>query len=562
MKKKIILIINIIFIASTLNYCTSSARLSVGKRAKNYTFKLKARDLFLQGIHLQQENLYNEALVKFYQALHHDSTSAVIYSSIAENHMQLGHFESAEMLLRKALSIKENNIEALALMGECQIHLKHDDQAVEIYKKLLEIDPFDAESRQYLMMLYERNNDMHAIAGQNEELLDLYGRDMKILLRLGDFYLEQKKYDRAKFFFKQAMETDSSEIGSYLSLGRIAEIEEDQEKAISYYKKALEIKPGSLGALEQLTYLYRIRRKWQEIIDLFQPAFEKDPANEPPRIFMAESYFYLEQYDEARELLLPLIKKKRGSLDVIELMARIESQSGNLPEAVKYFREVIEQQRTNKYAWLFLAFALNDMDSTEAVEQTYKDALLIFPGDADFWSFYAGSLQGREKFEQAVSSFKKALALDSTNTNALTSLPVIYEQLEMFTQCDSLYEAALKRLPENDLLLNNFSYSLSERNLQLNRALEMAKKAVSKKPKNAAYLDTIGWIYYKLGDFEQAEKYIKNSVDLRQNSPVVLEHLGDVYSKMGNLSKAQDYWLKSLEIDNNNRVVEKLKDIK
>ena len=277
---------------------------------------------------------------------------------------------------------------------------------------------------------------------------------------------------------------------------------------------------------------------------------------------MSESYFYLEQYEKARELLLPLIKKKRGTLDVIELMARIESQSGNFPEAVKYFREIIEQQRTNKYAWLFLAFALNDMDSTETAEQTYRDALVIFPGDADIWSFYAGSLQRREEFDQAISSFKKALALDSLNTNALTSLPVIYEQLEMYAQCDSLYEAALKRLPENDLILNNFSYSLSERNKQLDRALEMAKKAVSKKPKNAAYLDTIGWIYYKLGDFEQAEKYIKNSVELRQNSAVVLEHLGDVYIKMGNPGKAQDYWLKSLEIDNNNRVVEKLKDIK
>jgi len=85
---------------------------------------------------------------------------------------------------------------------------------------------------------------------------------------------------------------------------------------------------------------------------------------------------------------------------------------------------------------------------------------------------------------------------------------------------------------------------------------------VSKQPKNPAYLDTIGWIYYKLGDYEQAEKYIKSSVEIRQNSAVVLEHLGDVYWKLGSPGKAQEYWLKSLELDNNNRVVEKLKDIK
>jgi len=561
MKNKIIRIINLIFVALTVNYCTSAAQLTV-KETPPKAYNLKARDLYLQGIHLQQDKRYNEALVKFYQALHHDSASAAIYSSIAENHMYLGHFESAEMLLRKALSIDSDHIEALSLMGECQLHLKHDDKAEEIYKKLLKIDPFDAESRQYLLLLYERNDDLAGIAEQNEEMLEIYGRDMEILHKLGDFYLEQKKYKRAKYFFQQAAETDSTEIYSFINLGRIAEIEQDQEQAVTHYKKALELDPGSLYAIDQLTFIYRLQRKWQEIIGLFQPLFEKDPNSEPARIYMSESYFYLEQYDKARGLLLPLIKKKRASLNVIELIARIESQAGNYPEAAKYFREIIDQQRTNKYAWLFLAFALNDMDSTKAAEQTYKDALNIFPKDADIWSFYAGSLQARSEFDQAIISYKKALSLDSANANALTSLPVIYEQLEMFSQCDSLYEAALVRLPDNDLILNNFSYSLTERDRQLGRALEMAKKAVSKKPKNAAYLDTIGWIYYKLGDFEQAEKYIKSSVELRHDSAVVLEHLGDVYLKLGNPDKAQDYWLKSLEIDNNNKVVEKLKDIK
>jgi tetratricopeptide (TPR) repeat protein len=122
----------------------------------------------------------------------------------------------------------------------------------------------------------------------------------------------------------------------------------------------------------------------------------------------------------------------------------------------------------------------------------------------------------------------------------------------MVAKSDSLYEVAIERFPENALLLNNYSYSLSERNLQLDRALEMSKKANILEPDRPAYLDTIGWIYFKLGKLEEAEFYIRKSIDLQADSPVVLQHLGDVYYEMGDLDNAIEYWNRSLEADPEN----------
>lgn len=559
MKRTLIFIYSIILFWSAMS-CAPSAKQVFPRHSASDDYKLKARDYYLKGIYLQQEGHYNEALVKFYQALHHDSTSATIYSSIAENHMRLGHFESAELLLRKALSLDKQNTEALSLMGECQLHLKHDDQAIAIYKKLLEIDPFDRESRQYLMLLYEKNNDLAAIARQNEELLQLYGNSITLLERLGKFYFKQKNYERSEFFFNKAIETDSAVAEPFYYLGKIREIAEKQDEAISFYKRSLHINPLYPEVLDHLTFLYRLRRDWKAIIDLYRPMYEADSSAGPAPVFMAESYYYLEEYDKARDLLLPMIGKEQANVNVIELMARIEFQSGNFNDAKNYFREILAQDRKKKFAWLFLAFSLSDLDSTAAAQATFEQALQLFPDDADIWSFYANNLQDSEKYDQAITSFNKALALDSTNSNALTNLPVLYEKLEMFSRCDSLYEIALKRLPDNDLLLNNYSYSLSERNLHLQRALEMVKKALEKKPQNAAYLDTIGWIYYKLGMYEDAEKHIGQSLSIRTESAVVLEHLGDVYHKMMKYDKAREYWLKSLQMDKNERVLKKLKE--
>ncbi len=165
-------------------------------------------------------------------------------------------------------------------------------------------------------------------------------------------------------------------------------------------------------------------------------------------------------------------------------------------------------------------------------------------------------LQQQKKYNASLEAFNRTLSLDPKNETALAGLAVIYEELKMFAKCDSIYEVALQRLPDNPLILNNYSYSLTERNKDLSRALKMAQRAVELSPDNSAYLDTYGWVQYKLGNYQEAEKYIKKAVELRSNSAVVLEHLGDVYRALGKVDRALEYWQKALQLDKEN---EKLK---
>jgi Tfp pilus assembly protein PilF len=118
-----------------------------------------------------------------------------------------------------------------------------------------------------------------------------------------------------------------------------------------------------------------------------------------------------------------------------------------------------------------------------------------------------------------------------------------------------LYEEALKIDPRSHLVLNNYSYSLAERGLQLQRALEMAKDAVKAEPENASYLDTIGWVYYKLSKYRQAEEYITRAVKTDKASPVVHEHLGDIYFQLGQKEKALEFWQKAFELDGKNQAL-------
>jgi len=532
--------------------CSHSVK-TVRSETRSKTVKLKARDHYLKGILLQQQARYNEALVEFYQALQYDSASAAIHNSIAENHMKLTHYESAEILLRKSLNYQPGNEEALLLLAECHLRLGRDDQAIAVFKEILQKNPYDDEARQYLLILYEKNGDDLGIAEQNESMIKLYGKDVHLQERLANIYLKQKKYDKALYYLNELLAGDSTASQIYYLMGQVKDKQNLSEDAAVLYHKALHFDPLFQGALDKLTRWYRSKGDWQKVIELYQPVLKADSSSRPARVLIAESYYYLEEFDQAREFLLPLVTIKTPQMNIVELMGRIEFEAKNLQKAKEYFRFIVEKETDNKFAYLFLAFTLSDMDSLIQAEATYKNALEKFPDDVALWSFYGLNLQRQEKYGQSIDAFQKALALDSLNSNALSNLPVVYESLNMYSKSDSVYEVGIKRLPDNDLLLNNYSYSLSERNLRMPEALEMSKKAITAKPDNAAYLDTIGWIYFKLGNLTEAEKYIKKSVEIREDSPVVLEHLGDVYSAMGNMSMAKTHWQKSLNLDQENQ---------
>ncbi|HHJ53275.1 MAG TPA: tetratricopeptide repeat protein [Caldithrix abyssi] len=532
-------------------------------KSKRNEFRLKARDYFLEGLFLEQEGRYNEALVRYYQALHHDSTSATIYNSIAENHLRLGHLESAEVLLRKALRLDPKNTESLALMAECQYRIGRDDLAIEYYRRLLAVDPYDDDSRQYLILLLEKNGDMAAVAKQNEQFLKLYGNDPAVMERVAALYFKQKQYDKALHYYRLLTKADSTRSRFYYLIGSIYEFKHQPDSAVVYFKRALHFRPDFSQALDRLTTIYRNQREWDKIINAYKPVLQADSSNRVARVLSAEAYFYLEKYDQARRLLRPFTEQKDVPLSILELMGRVEMESKHYVQAIDLFKRIIQQDEKNKYAWLFLAFTQSDMGAADSAEATYRRAVELFPDDAMLWSFYGITLQQQEKYQPAIRAFKHALSLEPDNRNALTNLPIVYESLGMYARCDSLYEVALKHYPDDPLLLNNFSYSLSERGVRLNEALKMAQKALQLKPREAAYLDTIGWIYYKLGDYAQAEKYIRESVDLRPDSGVVIEHLGDVYNKMGRTDRALEMWQKALQLNpDDQKLQEKINSLK
>ncbi|HRI47079.1 MAG TPA: tetratricopeptide repeat protein, partial [Ignavibacteriaceae bacterium] len=150
---------------------------------------------------------------------------------------------------------------------------------------------------------------------------------------------------------------------------------------------------------------------------------------------------------------------------------------------------------------------------------------------------------------EAIQYLNKAIKLDPNNVDLLGSLGLIYDNLEKWDECDSVYNLALTRDAKNPLVNNNYSYSLSKRGVRLDEALQMVNLALDAEPMNSSYLDTKGWIYYKLGQYDSAKVYIQKSLDVGGEKAVILDHLADVYFKLNQKEKAIELWKKAQELD-------------
>jgi Tfp pilus assembly protein PilF len=137
----------------------------------------------------------------------------------------------------------------------------------------------------------------------------------------------------------------------------------------------------------------------------------------------------------------------------------------------------------------------------------------------------------------------------------------VHKGLNNWEISDGIYQQLIQTDSTDAQALNNYAYSMVERGINLEISKEYAKKAVEIAPDQAAYLDTYGWILFKLNKPKEALKYIQKSLDIDGSNVEILEHLGDVYLKLKKFNKARETYNKALQIDpQNESLINKISD--
>ena len=182
----------------------------------------------------------------------------------------------------------------------------------------------------------------------------------------------------------------------------------------------------------------------------------------------------------------------------------------------------------------------------EALTRSHPELPEVFATKGD-------TLRQADRFEEAVGTYSQALDLYDADHSARWFVHytrgISYHKLDQWPSAEADFRAALALRPDQPQILNYLGYSLVERGEKLNEALEMIETAAAASPDNGAIVDSLGWVYFQLGRYQEAVVHLERAASLAPVDPVINDHLGDAFWAVGREIEARFQWQRALSFD-------------
>ncbi len=237
-------------------------------------------------------------------------------------------------------------------------------------------------------------------------------------------------------------------------------------------------------------------------------------------------------------------------IDSLLLSAELLDNLGQYELAVASYRQVPRDSLDHHAAELGRAEALRRAAKPDAAVEVLQQLSLEYPSMASVHSALGDLLRQQEEYQDAVNAYDKALSLTEEGAPAQWFLHyargISHERLKNWDKSEADLRQALELNPEQPQVLNYLGYSMVEKQVNLDEALEMIERAVAARPESGYIVDSLGWVLFRLGRYSEAVAHMEKAVELMPVDPVVNDHLGDVYWAVGRIREAEFQWSRAL----------------
>ena len=483
----------------------------------------EALKFFMNGQMLMNQGDFPMAIIEFQEALALDPNVGTIYTSIAECYWNIGKSELSMKNLKIALSKNPSDEEALRIMADQLIVMKKYDEAIKPFKKLRDIDK---EETRYIIALAEisklKKNYLEAV-NLYLEAYEIEPSRIELLESAGRYALQLKNKDQAKTIFKN-LSTQNPSQGNYLNIySELAIQSKSFNEAILHIKKLISENGDSSDFQAKLGVLYHASGESEIGKNILRDLFDRKELSAQYSLVLFE--IYLDSKDN--------ISAAKISDEMITAFP--EDWRGYYSRSLVYMDE-------NDYKSI--------VSILDPISETFSNIFSI--------QYILGLSYSRIKMnDEAINFYNRALSIRPNSINVLHSMAILYDEIGEWLKSDKIYDQLIKNNPSDAQAFNNYAYSLVERNKKLDEALIYAKKAIELEPKNPSYLDTIGWVYFKMNDIKRARRFIEESINIQGDNAVVLEHLGDILMKSNDSVNALVFYKKAYQFDKQNSQLKK-----
>ena len=475
-------------------------------------------------------------------------------------------------------------------------------EALKLSNKAANIDPSNVWYKLQLAHLYE-------VVGMTKEASDTYEKIVKQNPDKGEYYFEWASsllnsgelekaievYDMIESKMGIAEELSINKYQIYYRLKKREKAEEELQKLIQQY-------PGESKYLGLLAEFYEDIGEAEKALSTYEQILEQDPEN--PVVHLSLSEYYRQRNDNDRaqshmlkafqnpgldidtkvQILLNLyypdtpegsdnVEKAWPLLDAMVATHNKEAkawsiygdflfQAKRLEEAREKYRTAIVFDKSKFVIWDFILRIDAELGDFTALLEESEESIDLFPSQPAFYLYNGISRIQKKQYDEAVDVLNSGKVLVVENNRLLaefySKLGDVYHQTSNFDKSDDSYERVLKLTPNNALVLNNYSYYLSLREKDLEKAERMSLRCNELEPGIASYQDTYGWILYQMGNYKEAEKWLRKALDSDgERNYVILEHFGDVQFRLKNTDSAVQYWNKAQEAGADSETLQK-----
>lgn len=479
---------------------------------------------FTNGVIAEQAGDHFSASKEYRKALNRYPDSYEIRFSLANVQYRMQQFEIA---LKTLETITQNRVELNNLRGICYRSIGDNDNARKAYVETVKLDATDRISVSFLASEYRRLNNVDSLVWIYSKLSKINPNNYRTFVELGRFQIQTGKIDDALISFHSALELTEGrqKISSYLGLGDIYKDKNQQDSSIYYFKMAGELDPNNSYVVRELASYYSQKDSLSQAIYFAEKLVRLEPNNSTAKRFLSQLYVSTDSLPKAEMLLEDLLAAGDNNPSNYFYLGRIAIVKQDYESAKEYLTILTQLSPSVPDAWLDLGFVYRSTDNLEKAINVYSAGLQFVNQRVDSVRLLfaiGASQENSKKIKEASETFEKLILLD----------------------------------PDNSRALNYLGYMLADNGNRLDYAKDLIGKALELSPENAAYIDSYGWVMFRLGKYNDAVEYLAKAVSL-QSDPIIYDHLGDAYNASGNLSDARIWWQKALELSPDNDLIRK-----
>ena len=526
-----------------------------GKLPLSYGDQLKLDHTFTDGLIQKMQGNYPEAIDKFKKCLDvYPNHSASMYE-IAYIFNNLGKSDEAIPFAQKAVSLDGENEWYRLLLAKSLMDKGRYAEAADAFEHLVKSNPDKMDYYFFLSSALLHGNKLKEALEVYDRIEEKIGVTEDICVQKERIFLSQNQFDKAIAEAQKLINSSPTETSYHRMLAELYFQNKKPEKGLEVCKQIFDINPNDPQTHLMIADYYENNNENEKAFYHVKVAFQNPDLDIDDKIKILISYFnipkkFASEKSESDTLVAILVKVHPHDAKSFSIQGDFLNRDGKNAEARDAFRKAIALDKSRYPLWQQVLVLDETMADFASMETESKQAMELFPSEPYPYIFNASANYQKKNYKQVievVNAGKDYVAGDKKLLAQFYSiLGDCYNAMKEYKLSDDNYEKTLNLDPENANVMNNWSYYLSLRNENLDKAEKMGLKANQLVKDNASYLDTYAWVLYKQKNYQEAKKWLEKAIEHGgEKNGVILEHLGDVLFQMGQIDNAIEYWQKA-----------------